>query len=138
MKTLNRVQLLGNVAGDVESKEVSGGLTITNLSLATESRWKDKTTGEWQSQTEYHRCVMFGKLAETADEYVNKGMQLYLEGRLQTRSWEKDGIKRYTTEIKVDDFQMLGARQSDRTAPAAPREPEATPAKDFHDDEIPF
>jgi single-strand DNA-binding protein len=110
---VNKVILIGNVGGDPETRYLPNGNAVTNLTLATTDSWKDKQTGQQQDRTEWHRVVFFGKLAEIAGEYLRKGSQCYVEGRLQTREWEKDGVKRYTTEIVVDmngTLQLLGGR----------------------------
>ena len=110
---VNKVILIGNVGGDPETRYLPNGNAVTNITLATTDSWKDKQTGQQQDRTEWHRVVFFGKLAEIAGEYLRKGSQCYVEGRLQTREWEKDGIKRYTTEIVVDmqgTMQLLGGR----------------------------
>ncbi|MEG1079338.1 MAG: single-stranded DNA-binding protein [Pseudomonas sp.] len=110
---VNKVILVGNVGGDPETRYLPNGNAVTNITLATTDSWKDKQTGQQQDRTEWHRVVFFGKLAEIAGEYLRKGGQCYIEGRLQTREWEKDGIKRYTTEIIVDingTMQLLGGR----------------------------
>ena len=110
---VNKVILIGNVGGDPETRYLPNGNAVTNITLATTDSWKDKQTGQQQERTEWHRVVFFGKLAEIAGEYLRKGGQCYIEGRLQTREWEKDGVKRYTTEIVVDmngTLQLLGGR----------------------------
>lgn len=110
---VNRVTLLGNVGGDPETRYMPNGNAVTNITVATSDAWKDKQTGQLQERTEWHRVVFFGKVAEIAGEYLRKGSQCYLEGRLQTREWEKDGVKRYTTEIVVDmggTLQLLGGK----------------------------
>ncbi|EMN3633123.1 single-stranded DNA-binding protein [Pseudomonas aeruginosa] len=113
---VNKVILIGNVGGDPETRYMPNGNAVTNLTLATTDSWKDKQTGQLQERTEWHRVVLFGKVAEIAGEYLKKGSQCYIEGRLQTREWEKDGVKRYTTEIVVDmggTMQLLGGRPQD-------------------------
>ena len=144
---VNKVILIGNCGGDPETRYLPNGNAVTNVTLATTDSWKDKQTGQQQDRTEWHRVVFFGKLAEIAGEYLRKGGQCYVEGRLQTREWEKDGVKRYTTEIVVDmngTLQLLGGKQEGQAqrpqqhqAPqaAAPR-PAAQP--DSFDDDIPF
>jgi len=110
---VNKVILIGNVGGDPETRYMPNGNAVTNITLATTDSWKDKQTGQLQERTEWHRVVLFGKVAEIAGEYLRKGSQCYIEGRLQTREWEKDGVKRYTTEIVVDmngTMQLLGGR----------------------------
>lgn len=144
---VNKVILIGNVGGDPETRYLPNGNAVTNITLATTDSWKDKQTGQQQDRTEWHRVVFFGKLAEIAGEYLRKGGQCYVEGRLQTREWEKDGVKRYTTEIVVDmngTLQLLGGKQEgqaqrpqQRQAPqAAAQRPSEQP--DSFDDDIPF
>jgi len=98
------------VGQDPETRYMPNGGAVTNLSLATSETWKDKNTGEQQERTEWHRVVFYQRLAEIVAEYVKKGSKLYVEGRLQTRSWEQDGVKRYSTEIIANDMQMLDSR----------------------------
>ncbi len=110
---INKVILIGNVGGAPETRQLSNGNAVTNITLATTDSWKDKQTGQQQSRTEWHRIVFFGKVAEIAAKYLKKGSQCYIEGRIKTHDWEKDGIKRYTTEIVVDmtgTMQLLGGR----------------------------
>jgi single-strand DNA-binding protein len=111
---VNKVILVGTVGQDPETRYLPNGNAVTNLSLATSEQWTDKQTGQKVEKTEWHRVSMFGKVAEIAGEYLRKGAQVYIEGKLQTREWEKDGIKRYTTEIVVDmqgTMQLLGGRR---------------------------
>jgi single-strand DNA-binding protein len=110
MASVNKVIIVGNLGRDPETRYMPDGGAITNVSVATTDKWKDKN-GEMQEKTEWHRVAFFGKLAEIAGEYLKKGSQVYVEGRLQTREWEKDGVKRYTTEIVANQMQMLGSRQ---------------------------
>lgn len=110
---INKVILIGNAGGDPETRYMPNGNAVTNLTLATSDSWKDKQTGQLQERTEWHRVSFFGKIAEIVGQYVKKGSKIYIEGRLQTREWEKDGIKRYTTEIIVDmngTMQLLDGR----------------------------
>ncbi|WP_138738716.1 single-stranded DNA-binding protein [Pseudomonas sp. FSL W7-0098] len=110
---VNKVILVGTCGQDPEVRYLPNGNAVTNLSLATSEQWTDKQTGQKVEKTEWHRVSMFGKVAEIAGEYLRKGSQVYIEGKLQTREWEKDGIKRYTTEIVVDmqgTMQLLGGR----------------------------
>lgn len=110
MASVNKVILLGNLGRDPETRYMPDGGAITNVSIATTENWKDKQ-GDKQEKTEWHRVAFFGKLAEIAGEYLKKGSQVYVEGRLQTRKWQdKDGADKYTTEIVADRMQMLGAR----------------------------
>ncbi|MCA3000197.1 MAG: single-stranded DNA-binding protein [Rhodocyclaceae bacterium] len=112
MASVNKVILVGHLGRDPETRYMPDGGAICNISVATTSAWKDKS-GEKQEQTEWHRVSFFGKLAEIADEYLKKGSQLYVEGKLRTRKWQdKDGQDKYTTEVIADTMQMLGARGS--------------------------
>lgn len=145
---INKVILVGVLGQDPEVKYLGNGNAVCNLSLATSEEWKDKQSGEKKSQTEWHRVVLFGKVAEIAGEYCRKGGQVYIEGKLKTREWEKDGIKRYSTEIVVDmqgTMQLLGGKPADG-GNAAPRQQQqsraqqsqqAAPPDSFSDD-IPF
>jgi single-strand DNA-binding protein len=146
---VNKVILIGNLGRDPEVRYSPNGQAIANVNLATSESWKDKNTGEKQERTEWHRVVFFGRLAEIAGEYLKKGMQVYVGGRLQTRKWQdKDGNDRYTTEIVASDMQMLGSR-SGAGAPDESFESEPAPASersnaraaasaDDFDDDIPF
>ena len=107
---VNKVILVGNVGNDPEVRYMPNGNAVANVSLATSETWKDKNTGDQQEKTEWHRVVFFNRLAEIVEQYVKKGSKLYIEGRLQTRSWEQDGVKRYTTEIVSNEMQMLDSR----------------------------
>ena len=110
MASVNKVILVGNLGKDPEVRYMPSGEAITNITVATTDAWKDKQ-GEKQERTEWHRVAFFGKLAEIAGEYLKKGSQVYVEGRLQTRKWQdKEGQDRYTTEIVADRMQMLGGR----------------------------
>ncbi|MGI0118175.1 single-stranded DNA-binding protein [Zooshikella sp. RANM57] len=121
MRGVNKVILIGNLGADPEVRYMPNGNAVTNLSIATSEQWKDKQTGQPQERTEWHRVVMFGKLAEVAGQYLRKGSKVYLEGKLQTRKWQaQDGSDRYTTEIVVDisgQMQMLDSRQDGPGAP---------------------
>ena len=111
MASVNKVILVGNLGRDPETRYMPDGGAITNISIATTATWKDKS-GEKQEQTEWHRVAFFGKLAEIAGEYLKKGSQVYVEGKLRTRKWQdKDGVDKYTTEVLADSMQMLGSRQ---------------------------
>jgi single-strand DNA-binding protein len=161
MRGVNKVTLLGNVGKDPETRYMPNGKAVTNFSIATSERWKDKNTGEQKEATEWHNIVIYDRLAEIAAEYVHKGSQLYVEGKLKTRKWQKDGVDRYTTEIIVHEMQLLGGnpqrgqgngQQQQRPAPPAQGQqgmwgqPPATgtqqtraPASDSpFDDDIPF
>ena len=152
MASVNKVILVGNLGRDPETRYTTGGDAVTNIRVATTDTWKDKN-GEKQERTEWHTVVFFGRQAEIAGEYLKKGKQVYIEGRLQTRKWQdKEGQDRYTTEIVADRMQMLGSREGSNAAVAA--EPSArsaearsgakaggAPAKknvDDLDDDIPF
>ncbi|MDX1404684.1 MAG: single-stranded DNA-binding protein [Woeseiaceae bacterium] len=140
---INKVILVGNLGADPDTRYMPSGSAVTNLSVATNESWKDKQTGEQKERTEWHRVAMFGRLAEIAAEYLRKGSQVYIEGRLRTRKWQdQGGNDRWTTEIIADEMQMLGGRtgagapaMSDGPPAAAP--PPAAAADDF-DDDIPF
>ena len=145
---VNKAILIGNVGGDPEVRHMPNGNAVANITLATSDSWKDKNTGQQQERTEWHRVVFFGRLAEVVGDYVRKGSKLYIEGRIQTREWEKDGVKRYTTEIVVDiggQMQMLDGKQEggqpSASRQSAPAHNQATPSANsgFDDgDSIPF
>ena len=147
-KGVNKVIVVGNVGNDPECRTMPNGNSVTNISIATSESWKDKITGEPQDRTEWHRVVFFNTLADIVAEYVSKGSKLYVEGKLQTRSWEQDGIKRYSTEIVANEMQMLdkrGAVISDNEAEVPPalivksEKPKTPATTDFEfDDDIPF
>ena len=109
---INKVILVGNLGQDPEVKYTAGGAAVTTLSLATSESWKDKDTGSDQEKTEWHRVVLWRRLAEIAGEYLKKGSKVYIEGQLQTRKWEQDGQTRYTTEVVGRDMQFLDSRGS--------------------------
>jgi single-strand DNA-binding protein len=112
MASVNKVILIGNLGRDPETRYSPDGAAITNVTIATSDRWKDKASGEMREATEWHRVVFFGRLAEIAGEYLKKGRPVYVEGKLRTRKWtDKEGNERYTTEIVADVMQMLGARE---------------------------
>ena len=151
---INKVILVGNLGQDPEIRYMPNGSAVANFSVATSESWKDKQTGENRDRTEWHRVVVFGKLAEIAGEYVKKGTQVYLEGQLQTRKWQDQaGIDRYTTEVVINPIggtlQILGSRSDDSnqqqsqpnkqqsTIVPPPPSPPSLPAMEF-DDDIPF
>ncbi|MFA7438383.1 single-stranded DNA-binding protein [Castellaniella sp.] len=158
MASVNKVILVGNLGRDPEVRYSPDGAAICNLALATSSQWKDKSTGERREETEWHRVVLFNRLAEIAGEYLRKGRAVYIEGRLRTRKWQdkETGADRYSTEIVADQMQMLGGRDSADTddgfdqaparRPAAPRPaqqarpaaPAAAADLSDMDDDIPF
>ena len=110
-KGINKVFLVGHLGQDPEIKYMPSGGAVANVSVATSDQWKDKQSGEMKDRTEWHRVVFFNRLAEIVGEYLKKGSQVYIEGRLQTRKWEdKNGVERYTTEIVASEMQMLGGR----------------------------
>ncbi len=149
---INKVILVGNVGQDPETRYMPNGSAVTNITLATSETWKDKNTGQQQERTEWHRVTFYQRLAEIVAEYVRKGSKLYVEGRLQTRSWEQDGVKRYATEIIASEMQMLDSRGgsgagadyaqnqgSQASSPRPAQQPQQTPADvDSFDDDIPF
>lgn len=151
MAGINRVILVGNLGKDPETRYTQDGKAITNITLATSESWKDKNTGQQQERTEWHRVVFFGGIAEIAGKYLKKGSKVYIEGKLQTRDYEKDGVKRYVTDVVVDGFsgtmQMLDSRsdQQDQNAPhgqptqqPAQNAPVGGPPGDEFDDDICF
>ena len=147
MASLNKVILIGNLGKDPETRYAPSGDAICNLTLATTETWKDKSTGERREATEWHRVVFFGRVAEVAAQYLKKGSQIYVEGRLQTRKWQdQNGQDRYTTEIRGDEMKMLGRREDGGTPSPRQSPPQATqrapaqPASGFGDmsDDIPF
>ncbi len=124
-KGVNKVILIGNLGGDPDSRFLPNGNAVTSLTLATSDSWRDRQTGQMQERTEWHRVTFFGKIAEIAAQYLRKGSKIYIEGRLQTREWEKDGVKRYTTEIIVDmggTLQMLDGRAEGGDRPVQQRQ----------------
>ena len=140
---INKVILVGHLGADPDTRYMPSGSAVTNLRLATSESWKDKTSGEQQERTEWHRVAMFGRLAEIAAEYLRKGSQVYIEGSLRTRKWQdkESGQDRYSTEIIANEMQMLGGRGDSsapaRSAPQADNGPPGGPDDEFNDD-IPF
>jgi single-strand DNA-binding protein len=144
VKGVNKVILVGNLGKDPEVKYMASGDAVCNATLATSDSWKDKQTGEQKERTEWHNLTFYRRLAEIAGEYLKKGSQIYVEGKLQTRKWQdKSGNDRYTTDIIVNEMQMLGSRTGGNARPtasqpsSAPSAP-AQPAADDFDDDIPF
>jgi len=148
MPSVNKVILIGNLGQDPSTRYMSNGDAVTTLSLATTDTWKDKN-GEKQSKTEWHRVVMYRKLAEIAGEYLKKGRSVYIEGRLETRKWtDKQNVERYTTQIIADEMQMLGTRAAEDAAESGsqtkPTQQKASAGSgvnssfDDMDDDIPF
>ena len=162
MASVNKVILVGNLGRDPEVRSFPSGDRVANVTIATTDKWRDKATSEMREATEWHRIVFNGRLAEIVEQYLKKGAQIYVEGSLRTRKWtDKDGVEKYTTEIRADQMQMLGGRQGmggpsgedeggggsySRPAPASrpqAQAPKAAPAKvssgfDDMDDDIPF
>lgn len=146
MSGLNKVMLIGRLGSDPELRYTPDGTAVANFSIATSEEWKDKNTGEKKERTEWHRVVAWRRLGEICGEYLAKGKQIYVEGRIQTRSWEdKDGNKRYTTEIVASDIQFLGIKDSNnsggsyinKSAAGGPDMP-APQGSEARDDDIPF
>ena len=156
---VNKVMLIGNLGADPEVRYTAGGAAVANVTLATAESWRDKESGEQQERTEWHRIVFFSRLAEIVGEYLKKGSQVYVEGRLQTRKWQdRDGNDRYTTEIVASEMQMLGsrggggsssggfsnegqsgdARSSSNANTNQSSSPKQEPPMDDFDDDIPF
>ena len=145
MAGINKVILVGNLGNDPELKSLPNGNNVATFSLATSETWKDKATGERREETEWHRCVVFGKLADIVSQYTRKGSKIYAEGKIKTRQWEKDGVKQYSTEIVVSEIQMLDARKegdstSKQVHPANKSPYAEIPAVNANDDfdDIPF
>jgi single-strand DNA-binding protein len=154
MASLNKVILIGNLGADPETRFTPGGDQVTNIRIATTEVIKDKTTGDKKELTEWHRIVFFGRLAEIAGQYLKKGRQVYVEGRIRTNKWQdKEGQDRYTTEIVANEMKMLGSREGMGEAPPregggslSQRKPASTPATapsggapfDNFEDDIPF
>jgi single-strand DNA-binding protein len=152
MASVNKVIIVGNLGRDPETKYMPSGDAITSITVATTDKWKDKASGEQKETTEWHRISFFGKLAEIAGQYLKKGSQVYLEGKLKTRKYtDKDGVEKYATDIVADTMQMLGGKgdvQGSNERPSAPaqsrQQANATrnqrPAPNFADmdDQIPF
>ena len=125
---INKVILIGNLGNDPDYRQTSNGTQVTRCSLATNRVWTNES-GEKQQRTEWHRVVFFRRLAEIASQYLKKGMLIYVEGSLRTNEWEKDGVKRYTTEVIVENMQMLGSRTM-QDSPYEPSDPEPKETKD--------
>ena len=149
---INKVILVGNLGADPETRYMPSGSAVTNLSVATSESWKDKQTGEQKERTEWHKVAMFNRLAEIAAEYLRKGSQVYIEGKLRTRKWQdQNGQDRWTTEIIADEMQMLGGRgggggggsfgggqQSGGSRQGGGGSAPPQPGPDDFDDDIPF
>lgn len=138
MASLNKAMLIGNLGKDPEIKYTPEGLAIAKFSMATKEQWKDKD-GQKQDKTEWHNIVAFGKLAEICGEYLAKGKQVYIEGRIQTRSWDdKDGNKKYTTEIVANTMQMLGKADASSKSAVATDENAVVSEPSHTEDDVPF
>jgi single-strand DNA-binding protein len=145
MKGINKAIILGTLGQDPEIRYTANGAAIANLSVATNEKWKDKNTGQTQERTEWHKVVIFGKLAEICEQYLKKGASVYLEGKIQTKKWQdKSGNDRYSTEIVAHEMQMLGGRQEKPTgvpdfgAVEPEKKPDDAGGDDFYDKYIPF
>lgn len=138
MKGVNKVILVGHVGRDPEVRYTASGQSVANFSVATSEAWKDKD-GKKQEKTEWHRCQAWGKLADIAGEYVRKGMLVYCEGNLTTREWEKDGVKRQQTDVRVYEMQMLSRNDGEvRRNAAADKDSDSDHGGLVYDDDIPF
>jgi len=132
MISLNKATIIGNLTRDPEKKALPSGITVVNFSIATNRSWKDKE-GNKQEDVQFHNCISFGKQADTIAQYVKKGQQLMVEGRIQTRSWETDGVKKYATEIMVEQFQFGSKPEG---TPAVKEETKSEPTIEYPEDEI--
>src|SRR5258708_6400148 len=155
-RSVNKVILLGNLGRDAELTYTPSGQALSKVGLATSRRWQDKGSGEWQEETEWHNLVIWGKTAENLTPYLTKGQRVYVEGRIKSRTWEKDGVKHYATDIVVEDLVLAGSkgegggearpRPAAAARPAAASRPAAQPAaqavdgpsEDLTEDDIPF
>lgn len=138
--SVNKAILIGNLGADPEIRTLESGDKVANISIATSEKWKDKNTGERKEKTEWHRVSVWGNLAGICEQYLKKGSKVYIEGKIETRSWEQDGQKKYSTEIKVAGFggvlQMLDSKID--TQPQAAASSETAPVSEDIEDEIPF
>ncbi len=142
MAGVNKVIIVGNLGRDPEVRYTPDGTAVANFSVATSENWTDKQTGEKKEKTEWHRIVAWRRLGEICGEYLSKGSQVYVEGKLQTRSWEQDGVTRYTTEIYATTVQFLGGKGDGGSRPARNQAADQgypePPMADTQDDDIPF
>jgi len=139
MAGVNKVILVGNLGADPEMNATNDGAAVANVSLATSESWSDKTSNERKERTEWHRLVMWDKLAKTAEQYLKKGSQIYVEGKLQTRSWDDpNGQKKWTTEIRVFQMQMLGRREEREGPPQNLGGPPVPVPDAVNNDDLPF
>lgn len=136
---LNKVLILGNLGADPDIKYTQAGSPVANLSVATSESWKDKTTNEKVEKVEWHRVVVFGRLAEIAGEYLKKGSKIFVEGKLQTRDWEdSEGKKRYTTEVIAREMTMLDSKGDSNASSPQPSNSDSKQDKDKFEEDIPF
>jgi len=140
MSSVNKALIIGNLGQDPEIKYTQSGSPVANLSVATSERWKDKNTGEQKEQTEWHRVVVFGRLAEIAEQYLKKGSKVFIEGKIQTRDWEDaDGNKKYTTEVVAREMTMLDSRASTGSSVTSSDDSDkGAPKDDKFEEDIPF
>ena len=135
---VNKVLIIGNLGSDPEIKYTKAGDPVANLSIATSESWKDKNSGDLQEKVEWHRVVMFSRLAEIAEQYLKKGSKVFVEGKLQTRKWQdQEGKDRYTTEVVAKEMTMLDSRSTSQTQEDSPKIESEKPKDDFEED-IPF
>ena len=137
MRGINKALLVGNLGKDPETRYTGDGKAVTSFSVATSESWKGRD-GSQQEKTEWHNCVTFGRLAEIAGEYLRKGSKVYIEGKIQTDSYEKDGQKRYSTKINVRELQMLDSRETNQPAGQGQPIAQAVGSQPVFDAEIPF
>ena len=138
MSSVNKALIIGNLGQDPEIKYTQSGSPVANLSVATSERWKDKNTGEQKEQVEWHRVVIFGRLAEIAEQYLKKGSKIFVEGKLQTRDWEdSEGKKRYTTEVVAREMTMLDSK-GDSMDSSSSNSSSSKPNNDKFEEDIPF
>jgi single-strand DNA-binding protein len=136
MASFNKAQLIGNLGRDPEVRYTPNGTAVCSISVATTNSWNDKRSGDRVEQTEWHRVIFYGRLAEVVGEHMKKGRSMFVEGRLRTRQWtDRDGVTRYATEIVASEMQMLGTKPDDGKPPTEPADRGDVPAQD---DDIPF
>lgn len=136
--SINKAILIGNLGSDPEVRTISNNSKVATFSLATSESFKDKTTGEKKSVTEWHNIVLWNNLAEIATKYLKKGSKVFIEGKIKTRSWDKDGIKRYTTEIVGDNMVMLGEKSQSAQQSVSQSSGYSGPPPDGNTDDLPF
>lgn len=135
MKGVNKVILVGNIGQDPEMRYLADGKAVANITLATSESWKDKESGEKKEKTEWHRCVAFGRVAEIIGEYLHKGSQIYVDGKLQTRKWQdKEGNDKYTTEVVIGEMRMLGGKKEGEPKSGAKTEQRKSQPEESSDD----